>query len=45
MLGEEGIARYIKLGWEAVEKTETVINHFLPELSNAPADVVAAAPD
>ena len=28
-----------------MENTETVINHFLPELSNAPEDVVAAAPD
>jgi hypothetical protein len=28
-----------------VENTETVINRFLPELSNAPEDVVTAAPD
>ena len=45
VLGPEGYAHYLKTGSEVVEKTETVINHFLPELSNPPADVVAAAPD
>jgi hypothetical protein len=45
VLGEEGYARYLKAGSEIVENTETVINHFLPEISNPPADVVAAAPD
>jgi hypothetical protein len=45
VLGEEGFAHYLKVGSEIVENTETVINHFLPELSNPPADVVAAAPD
>ena len=45
VLGEEGFAHYLKTGSEIVENTETVINHFLPELSNPPADVVAAAPD
>ena len=45
VLGEEGYAKYLKTGSETVENTETVINHFLPELSNPPADVVAAAPD
>ena len=45
VLGEEGYAHYLKTGSEIVENTETVINHFLPELSNPPADVVAAAPD
>jgi hypothetical protein len=45
MLGEEGYARFLKANAEAVSDTETVINHFLPELSNAPAEVVAAAPD
>ena len=45
ILGEEGYAHYLKTGSEAVESTETVINHFLPELSNPPADVVAVAPD
>jgi hypothetical protein len=45
VLGEEGYAHYLKTGSEIVENTETVINHFLPELSNPPADVVAAAPE
>jgi hypothetical protein len=45
MLGEEGYEKFLKTNAEAVESTETVINHFLPELSNAPEDVVAAAPD
>jgi hypothetical protein len=45
VLGAEGYAHYLKTGSEVVESTETVINHFLPELSNPPADVVAAAPD
>jgi len=45
LLGEEGYAKYLKTSAEVVENTETVINRFLPELSNAPEDVVAAAPD
>jgi antibiotic biosynthesis monooxygenase (ABM) superfamily enzyme len=45
VLGEEGYAHYLKVGSEIVENTESVINHFLPELSNPPAAVVAAAPD
>jgi hypothetical protein len=45
MLGEEGYARFLKANAEAVSNTETVINHFLPDLSNAPAPVAAAAPD
>lgn len=44
-LGEEGYAHYLKTASEVVETTETMINHFLPELSNPPADVIAAAPD
>lgn len=45
LLGEEGYAKYLKTSADVVENTETVINRFLPELSNAPEDVVAAAPD
>jgi hypothetical protein len=45
MLGEEGYAKYLKTSADVVEGSETVINRFLPELSNAPEDVVAAAPD
>lgn len=45
LLGDEGYAKFLKTSAEAVENTETVINRFLPELSNAPQEVVAAAPD
>jgi hypothetical protein len=45
VLGDEGFAKYLKTGSEIVESSETMINHFLPELSNPPADVIAAAPD
>jgi hypothetical protein len=44
MLGEEGYARFLKTNTDTVSNTETVINHFLPELSNPPEDVVAVAP-
>jgi hypothetical protein len=45
LLGEEGYQRFLKIFAESVEGTETVINHFLPELSNPPAEVTTAAPD
>jgi hypothetical protein len=45
LLGEEGYAKFLKTNAEVVENTETVINRFLPELSNAPEEVVAVAPD
>jgi len=45
LLGEEGYAKFLKTSADVVENTETVINRFLPELSNAPEEVVAAAPD
>jgi hypothetical protein len=44
-LGEEAYAKFLKTSADVVSDTETVINRFLPELSNAPEDVVAAAPD
>ncbi len=44
-LGEEGYAKYLKTVADVVTDSETVINRFLPELSNAPEDVVAVAPD
>jgi hypothetical protein len=44
-LGDEGYARFLKTNAETTANTETVINRFLPELSNAPEDVVAVAPD
>jgi len=45
MLGDEGYARFLKTNADVVENTETVINRFLPELSNAPEQVVAIAPE
>lgn len=45
LLGDEGYAKYLKTIADTVETGETVINRFLPELSNPLADVVAAAPD
>jgi hypothetical protein len=44
-LGDEGYQRYLKTVADVVSDSETVINHFLPELSNAPEEVVAVAPD
>jgi hypothetical protein len=43
-LGEEGYARFLKTNAEVVTGTETVINRFLPDLSNAPEQVATAAP-
>jgi hypothetical protein len=43
-LGDEGYAKFLKTNAETVANTETVINRFLPDLSNAPEDVVAVAP-
>jgi len=45
MLGDEGYQKFLKTSAETVETAETVINHFLPELSSASEQVVAAAPD
>lgn len=45
VLGEEGYAKFLKTSADAVESTETVINRFLPELSNVPEQVAAVAPD
>jgi len=44
-LGEEGYAKFLKVSAETVSGTETVINRFLPELSNAPEQVASIAPD
>ena len=43
-LGDEGYQRFLKTSAETVVNTETVINRFLPELSNAPEEVAAVAP-
>jgi hypothetical protein len=45
MLGEEGYAKFLKTNAEVVQNTETDINRFLPELSNAPEQVAAIAPE
>lgn len=45
ILGNDGYERYVKVNADAVSGTETAINRFLPEISNAPKEVVAMAPD
>ena len=45
LLGDEGFQNYLKVSAEAVQGSETAINHFLPEISNAPAAYAAASPD
>ena len=45
LLGDEGYAKFLKGSAEAVSGTETVINRFLPDLSNAPEQVASTAPD
>jgi hypothetical protein len=45
VLGDEGYEKFLKASAETVSSTETVINRFLPDLSNAPEQIAAAAPD
>jgi len=45
VLGEEGYAKFLKTNAEAVSTNEMTINHFLPDLSNAPEQIADAAPD
>jgi hypothetical protein len=45
MLGEEGYQKFLKTNAEAVSGSETVINRFLADLSNAPEQVASTAPD
>ncbi len=45
LLGDEGYARLMKTSAETTSEMEVVINHFLPELSNPPEQIVALAPD
>jgi len=45
MLGDEGYDRFLKASAETISDTETVINRFLPELSNAPEQIASIAPD
>lgn len=44
-LGDEAYATYLKKIADTVADSQTVINRFLPDLSNAPAEVAAVAPD
>src|SRR5207244_8033397 len=44
-LGEEGYQKFLKTNAEAVSNTETVINRFLADISNAPEQVASASPD
>jgi len=45
ILGEEGYAKFQKTSAEVVSSNEMTINRFLPDLSNAPEQIAAAAPD
>lgn len=45
VLGDEGYANLVKTSAEVVDRIDNAINHFLPELSNPPQEVVSAAPD
>ena len=45
ILGEEGYQKLLKEASEVEISSDSMISHFLPELSNPPAEVVAAAPD
>lgn len=45
LLGDEAYGRFLKTSADVVADTETVINRFLPDLSNAPEEVASIAPD
>lgn len=45
MLGDQGYQNFLKVTGDVIMNTETVINRFVPELSNPPDEVAAAAPD
>jgi hypothetical protein len=45
MLGEEGYDKFQKMNAEAVTGVDYVLFRVVPELSNPPAEVIAAAPD
>jgi hypothetical protein len=44
ILGDEGYKKFLQVSSEVVEKTESAVLRFSPELSNPPQDVLAAAP-
>lgn len=43
MMGEEGYQKFLKGAAESELRVDTVINHFLPELSNPPEEVASVA--
>jgi len=45
LLGAEAYDRFLKASADSVANTETVINRFVPELSNPAPEIVAGAPD
>lgn len=45
LLGDEGYDKFLKASAETVANAETSINRFVPEISNAPEEVAANAPD
>jgi len=45
LLGDDGYDKFLKASAETVADAETSINRFLPEISNAPEEVAANAPD
>lgn len=45
LLGQQGYQKYLATARESVLSTETIINRFVPELSNPPEEIVSASPD
>jgi hypothetical protein len=45
VLGDEGYEKFLKANADTVSNVETVINRFVPDLSNAPQEIAAASPD
>jgi hypothetical protein len=45
LLGEEGYRRFLSVGAETVQSTESMISRFLPELSNPPEQIASVSPE
>ena len=45
LLGEYGYRKFLSSGAEAVQSTESMINRFLPELSNPPEEIASVSPE
>ena len=45
VLGDEGYEKFLKASADTVSNVETLINRFVPDLSNASQEIAAAAPD